>query len=58
MAAEIVVTLGVEPCLQDAVRQHGVLVFEATPEQQLSVGPEVRAHCSGVGSGDLALSKP
>jgi hypothetical protein len=29
--------------LQDAVRQHGVLVFEATPEQQLTVGPEVRA---------------
>lgn len=29
--------------VQDAVRQHGVLVFEATPEQQLSVGPEVRA---------------
>ncbi|MFO1003147.1 MAG: hypothetical protein U0936_22670 [Planctomycetaceae bacterium] len=29
--------------VQDAVRQHGVLVFEATPEQQLSAGPEVRA---------------
>ncbi len=29
--------------VQDAIRQHGVLVFEATPEQQLSVGPEVRA---------------
>ena len=29
--------------VQDAVRQHGVLVFEATPEQQLSVGPEVRS---------------
>jgi hypothetical protein len=29
--------------VQDAVRQHGVLVFEATPEQQLTVGPEVRA---------------
>ncbi|MEJ7594039.1 MAG: hypothetical protein WKF77_21065, partial [Planctomycetaceae bacterium] len=28
--------------VQDAVRQHGVLVFEASPEQQLSVGPEVR----------------
>ena len=27
--------------VQDAVRQHGVLVFEASPEQQLSVGPEV-----------------
>ncbi len=27
----------------DAVRQHGVLVFEASPEQQLSVGPEVRS---------------
>ncbi len=29
--------------VQDAVRQHGVLVFEASPEQQLSVGPEVRS---------------
>lgn len=29
--------------MQDAVRQHGVLVFEASPEQQLSVGPEVRS---------------
>ncbi len=29
--------------LQDAVRQHGVLVFEASPEQQLAVGPEVRS---------------
>ena len=29
--------------VQDAVRQHGVLVFEASPEQQLSVGPEVSA---------------
>jgi len=28
--------------VQEAVRQHGVLVFEAAPEQQLSVGPEVR----------------
>jgi hypothetical protein len=27
----------------DAVRQHGVLVFEASPEQQLSVGPDVRS---------------
>ena len=27
--------------VQDAVRQQGVLVFEASPEQQLSVGPEV-----------------
>ena len=27
--------------VKDAVRQHGVLVFEASPEQQLSVGPEV-----------------
>ncbi|MFN9717652.1 MAG: hypothetical protein ACK58L_03100 [Planctomycetota bacterium] len=29
--------------VSDAVRQHGVLVFEASPEQQLSVGPEVRS---------------
>ena len=29
--------------VQDAVRQHGVLVFEASPEQQLSVGPEVNS---------------
>lgn len=28
--------------VQDAVRQHGVLVFEASPEQQLSVGQDVR----------------
>jgi hypothetical protein len=27
--------------VQDAIRQHGVLVFEASPEQQLSVGEEV-----------------
>ena len=27
--------------VQDAVRQHGVLVFEALPEQQLTTGPEV-----------------
>lgn len=27
--------------VQDAVRQQGVLVFEASPEQQLTVGPEV-----------------
>jgi hypothetical protein len=29
--------------VQDAVRQHGVLVFEASPEQQLVAGPEVRS---------------
>jgi len=29
--------------VQDAIRQHGVLVFEASPEQQLSVGEEVRS---------------
>lgn len=29
--------------VMDAVRQHGVLVFEASPEQQLAVGPEVRS---------------
>lgn len=29
--------------VQDAVRQHGVLVFEASPEQQLAVGPEARS---------------
>jgi len=28
--------------VQDAVRQHGVLVFEASPDQQLSAGPEIR----------------
>jgi len=28
--------------VQEAVRQHGVLVFEASPEQQFSVKPEVR----------------
>lgn len=28
--------------VQDAVRQHGVLVFEATPDQQLMVGGQVK----------------
>jgi hypothetical protein len=38
----------------DAVRQHGVLVFEASPEQQLSVGPDVRS-IPGLFTADASL---
>ena len=43
--------------VQDAVRQHGVLVFEASPEQQLAVGPEVSA-IPGLFVADAGLVDP
>ena len=40
--------------VSDAIRQHGVLVFEASPEQQLSVGPDVRS-IPGLFAADASL---
>lgn len=43
--------------VQDAVRQQGVLVFEASPEQQLTVGPDVSS-ISGLFVADAGLVDP
>ncbi len=43
--------------VQDAIRQHGVLVFEATPDQQLMVGGQVR-EIPGLFVADAGLVDP